>query len=193
MVRELAVLNVALVFLTACGGDDDGIECSTFSACGGDPAGEWNFVDACVDETEVSLGIEGCPEATATFGDDYAVSGTLSMNADGTYDVEQNLIGTLVLRVPLTCFAGAPESCDEASELLELECTASGSDCECPDTTEIDSEESGTWEVDGDSLTLIPDGEAGFTGEFCIDGDRLEIRSPPSDLDLMSTLILERS
>lgn len=192
MVRELAVLNLALVFLAACGGDDDGgVVCETFSACGGDPAGEWVFVDACVDEAEFSLGIEECPQATATFTE-VTVSGTLTFDPDGTYELEQNVLGTLALTVPLSCFEGTLEDCDEVGDLVDLECSESGDSCACPQEIETEVSGTGTWEVDGADITIAPDGEEAETGQFCVDGDRLELRSPETDLGDMSTLFLER-
>jgi hypothetical protein len=194
MVRELAVLNLALVFLAACGGDDDGgIVCEEFSACGGDPAGDWVFVDVCVDVEEITLGIEECPEATARFSN-FNISGTVSFDPAGTYQVDQSVQATVVLTVPLSCFEGAIENCDEVSQLVELDCSASGDSCSCPDETDTDISDTGTWEVDGSSITLGPSGDdEPNVSEFCIDGDRMELRSPEIPVDVMSSQILERS
>jgi hypothetical protein len=193
VMRQLAVFGLSMS-LAACGGDDDSVECPAFSACGGDPTGDWTFVDTCVDDAEIDFDIEGCPEATARFQDDIAISGTLSLGEDGSYAVEQSLTGTLVLSFPLSCLEGEADSCDQVGEILEVECTASGDVCECEDSADFDSEASGTYETDGSSITFTTSGgEPSDPGEFCVDGDRLELRSPENETGVMSTLFLERS
>ena len=197
MLRRPAVA-LALVSLVACASDDDGgdgggggVECAEFSACGGDPVAEWAFVEACVDEAVFSLDLPGCPDATNELVETQ-VSGTLSIASDGTYAVDQDLTTTTILRFPLTCLEGEAENCEQAGELLELECAATGSDCECEETGEGNASETGTWEADGTAITFAAPGDDGATGEFCVDGDRLELRQPANDLGIMSSLILER-
>jgi hypothetical protein len=195
--------KLVLVSLAACGGgDDDGgdggdggdgdVVCAAFSPCGGDPAGEWAFVDACADEAVVPLDIPGCPDATSEFLA-IDVSGTLSLAADGTYVVDQTLTFTSLVTFPLACIEDDAASCEEAGELLEADCAASEDDCACEQTGEVVAGENGTWEVDGADITITAAGDAeGATGQFCADGDRLELRQPSSDPDLGSSLILER-
>ncbi len=198
MLRRPAVA-LALVSVVACASDDDGgddgggggVLCAEFSACAGDPVAEWAFVDACVDEPVVSLDIPGCPDATNELVESQ-VSGTLSIAADGTYAVDQDLTTTTILRFPLTCLEGEAENCEQAGELLELDCAASGSDCECEQNGQGNAQETGTWEVDGADITFAASGDEGATGQFCVDGDRLELRQPANDLGIMSSLILER-
>jgi hypothetical protein len=201
MLRRPAVSWFVAVSLAACASDDDGgdggddgggdVECAAFSACGGDPVGEWAFVDACVDEAVYSLDIPGCPDATNELVES-EVSGTLSIAVDGTYVVDQALMTRSILRFPLSCIEGDADSCEEAGEPLESECTASGSDCACEQAAEATAGENGTWEVDGTDITFAAAGGAGATGQFCVDGDRLELRQPQTVADVMSSLILER-
>lgn len=203
MSRRPAVSWFVVMSLAACASDDGGgdggdggdgggdVECAAFSACGGDPVGEWAFVDACVDEAVYSLDIPGCPEATNELVES-EVSGTLSIAVDGSYLVDQALMTRSILRFPLSCVEGDADSCEEAGELLESECTASGEDCECDQATQATAGENGTWEAAGSEITFAAAGGAGATGQFCVQGDRLELRQPAGDLDVMSSLILER-
>ena len=96
-----------------------------------------------------------------------------------------------ILRFPLSCLEGEADSCEQAGELLESDCTASGSDCECEQSAAGNADENGTWEADGSDITFAAAGGQGATGEFCVDGDRLELRQP-STMGVMSSLILER-
>ena len=204
MFRRAAVWRFALVSLAACASDDDGggggddggdgggdVECAAFSACGGDPVAEWAFVDSCVDEAVFSLNIPGCPDATSELVETQ-VSGTLSIAVDGTYVVDQTLTTSSILRFPLSCLEDDADNCEEAGKLLEIECSASGSDCECEQAGQGNADENGTWEADGSDITFAAAGGKGATGQFCVDGDRLELRQPPNDLGIMSSLILER-
>jgi hypothetical protein len=192
--RPLTVVKLALVSLAACGGDDDSVECPAFSACGGDPAGEWDIVGTCVDEPVFeSGGIVCAGQGTLAFQDDLSASGTLSLDSGGSYAVEQNLRGTLVLSLPLSCLEDEGFTCDEVAKAVAAECAAVGSACECEDTFDRDAEETGTWETDGGRITFSEPGNGAVgNGEFCADGDRLELRSPDTDLGVASTLFLER-
>src|SRR6266511_3287460 len=158
----------ALLFLgglAGCGGDDDGAECSSFTACGGDPVGGWAYVDQCL---TLDFELPGCPGATL---DDSAVtvSGTITFEDGGTMTASTAVSGDLALVFPQSCLPEG-ESCEDGSD-VDFTCSSSGSTCRCSAPVEAMGSGTGTWEVAGSSITLAQAGDEPQTFEFCIDGD----------------------
>lgn len=181
---------VLVLVLGACGGDDDGgsLDCSEYTACGGDPVGEWTFVDSCFDGDPGSP-IEECPEATSEISN-VVVTGTASIQDNGSYSITTEFNGDVVLVVPLDCLGGA--TCADLSEAAEVTCTEDGDACNCMDELSESSQETGTWEVDGNTFTTTAAGEAPQDASFCVEGDVVKLQPEADPGDPQVTYVLER-
>jgi hypothetical protein len=164
------ILAVCLgVAPVGCGGDDD-MDCSEFSACGGDPVGEWTIADACFAGSQGA--VEGCPESSTRI-DDFVLSGTIDLRADGSYASDISTMGTAVLTVPMSCLNGA--TCDDLAQASGLPCSANGDACECENQGDARTQETGTWEASGSTITTMDSGGDTGSNQYCVDGDVLEL------------------
>lgn len=172
-----ACLAAALV---GCGGDDDGsLDCSEFAACGGDPVGQWTIVDACLDG-DLQPDIDGCPEATGTI-EDVVVSGSVELRDDGSYANNTSSMGTVVLTVPMSCLDGA--TCEQLSQAAGVPCSENGDACDCQQDFDDSSQESGSWESSGSTITLTDsDGNVNDVS-YCVEGDVLKAQQEPDAAD----------
>lgn len=188
--RVHLIMILGSLLIAACGGgDDDGgsLDCSDFSACGGDPVGEWTFVDGCF-EGELDPGIDGCPEATGSVSN-IAVEGTAMVRDDGTFAIDSVITGDVVVTVPADCLMGA--TCAQVSEFANADCTDNGDGCDCASSIQETTQESGTWEVEGDTFISTVDGEAPEEALFCVDGDVIKLQ-PQDNGEVTVTLVLTR-
>lgn len=188
---KLCALAVCLVVaMGGCGGDDDGnLDCGDFSACGGDPVGDWSVVDACVDRAP-DPEIENCPDASASIGD-VVVDGTVMVRDDGSYATDVDISGTVVISVPLSCLQGG--TCADLSQAAGVPCTDNGDACDCTGDFDDSTQETGTWEVTGSTLTLTDSGGDSSDASFCVQGDVLKAQPEPAQAgDPQVTLVLTR-
>jgi hypothetical protein len=171
------------------GGDDDAPmadagpngnapTCSdTFSACGGDLAGNWTIVDAC----GLSQPYDQCPAATIEA--DVTVTGTTSFEAGGTYSITSTTVGTASIELPASCLPPLVTSCDQIEALFEDgQCTGTPqTSCACTFTINQTETEPGAYTVSGTVVTLDPDGEGEDQGprptDYCVDGTYLTTRT----------------
>jgi hypothetical protein len=156
------------------GDDDDDIawdgDCEqAFSACGGDPSGDWTVVGVC----EVALDdLAACAGLTYTILDDRS-SGTVAMNGDNTYDRVYNLDLDFEIGIPLSCIAPVPcNLLPPASAGIFSTCTDDGTTCTCQGTFAETDSASGSWTVEGDEIVFDGDDRQ----QFCIDGDRATVQ-----------------
>jgi hypothetical protein len=179
--RAHVITFLGALLIAGCGGDDDGsgnLDCSDFTACGGDPVGEWTFIDACLD-AELDPDLDNCPEATATI-ENVAVDGTATVEDDGTFAVDFTTTGDVVLMVPESCRGAL--TCAQISDAAGVDCADNDDGgCDCEDHIEDTTQESGTWEVDGDSFVTTTDGADPEEAPFCVQGDVLKLQPPPED------------
>lgn len=188
---KLCALAVCLLAaLGGCGGDDDGnLDCGDYSACGGDPVGEWTVVDACIDGAP-DPEIDGCPDATATI-DDVVVDGTVMVRDDGSYATNVDIAATVVITVPLSCLQGG--TCADLSQAAGVPCNENGDACDCMSHSDSSDQESGTWEVNGSTLTLTDSAGDPSDASFCVQGDVLKAQPQPDQAgDPQVTLVLTR-
>lgn len=185
----ISVLGALLI--AGCGGDDDGggggLDCSQYEACGGDPTGEWTFVDACFDDN-FDPEVESCPTATASVMN-VAVTGSVTVDTDMTYAIDFTTTGDVVLSLPESCLNGL--TCAQVSDAAQVDCTDNDDGgCDCQDMIEETTQETGTWEVDGTTLSTTTGGETD-EATFCVDGDVMKLR-PQDQEGPMATLVLQR-
>jgi hypothetical protein len=178
----MAVVMVSA--LAGCGGDD-GVSCS-FSACGGDPVGDWHFVGACAEGGAIA----SCPDATFDYGD-LDISGDVSIKADMSYSSNITISGTVGLHAPSSCLpTGA--TCDAISNGTTV-CAEAGDGCDCTSPLADASTASGTWSTSGNSITLQADGATPDTAEYCVQGNQLKVHLAAAAADEPSfTYVLTR-
>lgn len=147
------------------GGEGDLPTCDTsFAACGGDPVGTWEAEAFCLEGS--SEPVDGCPEATVE--EEIIPEGTLDILADGTYTVSLSISYRSTVRYPLDCLPDGM-SCEDADS--EGNCAEEAGVCVCTSTEPgSPSEDSGTWDASGTTLTM--DGDS---TEFCATADSLGI------------------
>jgi hypothetical protein len=188
--KTLFVAAGVAAALAGCGGDDDGgnLNCSDFSACGGNPVGEWTIVDACIDGAP-QPDIDGCPEASAAF-DDVVVSGTVEIREDGSYATSVNTMATLILTVPMSCLDGA--TCAQLSEAAGVPCTAEGDACDCTSELDESDQETGTWETSGSTISLTDSDDMVSESTYCVEGDVLKAQQQDDPGDPVITFVMTR-
>ena len=195
----ILMLTCGLLALSAlaCGdtteGDDPGnndpgpLSCEDFAGCGGDLVGTFNFVDVCGSFEENPFE-EFCPAAEVDV--DFQFSGTIQINANNTYAIEVTNAAVLNFRVPVDCLGG---TCAQLEE--DATCTLEGDICVCNSTQEDQTEEAGTYTVEGNFVTFLPDDEEGGEGdriEFCVSGDSALLKPVPDGDDPVIVLEVER-
>lgn len=166
-------------------------ECGTFTACGGDPVGEWDLVSMCLYDVQ-ALGNSGVdqPECQNVFrGVDYNVTGSFMMDASGnaTIELSANMDFDFVYNQACVTALGGPQltsaECASLEESLVQStdspfeggaCTFSPGQCSCLVTyMPIMDSSSGTLTQKGDTLV----NSSGEAESFCIKGDTLELTS----------------
>ena len=157
------------------GNNDPGnLSCDDFAACGGDLVGSWDFVDVCVGGVAENPFGETCPEATLDI--DFEFSGTVEIGADGTYSVSIENTSTVIFEVPTSCLGGTCAPLEE-----DFECDLSGDVCTCTQTEEDTDEDSGTFEVNGNTATFTSDDGTVDDMEFCVSGNSALLKPEPDE------------
>jgi hypothetical protein len=175
--------------LAGCGGDDDGnLDCSQFSACGGNPVGEWTVIDACFDDLPMPE-IDNCPEASASV-EGVVVTGSVDIRDDGSYATQVDSSGTVVITVPLSCLNGG--TCAQLSQAAGVPCTTNGDACDCENELDDQSQETGSWEVDGSTITLTDSDGNADDADFCVQGDVLKAQSQEDADSAVITFVMTR-
>ena len=166
----LFLLTIPMALLSACGDDDGGVDCSAFTACGGDPTGTWTIRGTCIDPNQEVF--PGCEGATASGSP--TETGTVTINADMTYTADTRTMGSASFSIPGSCLTGLT-SCD----MLEDESTMCDgtidTSCSCDITFDETSTETGTYSTSGNNITLTPSGGSADTGEYCVSGNTLRV------------------
>jgi len=152
------------------GGEDRVDECNS-TACGGDVVGAWTYAGMCIDTSQSP--IEGCTGGYTQYSE-VTMSGTLDFSADGTYALAFGaLSNSMLFHLPYECLDGS--TCDEAAASFGgADCVDTGDACDCTFTNEGEpSEATGTWTVDGSTLSMLSDGGTQTTADFCADADEM--------------------
>jgi hypothetical protein len=181
-----------------CGGEAH--RCGLVQPCGGDPVGEWTFVDACTDQPSGNAALEAefaqaCP-AVEGEGVSIAVSGALSLRADMTYAASLIVTASANIRFPLSCLGGL--TCAALSEafteqvrmdpgagLASFTCTGTSS-CLCTMVAApMGAGNSGTYVTSASTFMTIPnDGSPTDPREYCVQGDRLHFLEVGTTMDM---------
>jgi hypothetical protein len=203
---RLSLLLLCPLLWLGCGDDpDDPI--ADFDACGGNPEGEWT-IEAMYSDVDTNLlgtrfddepacngavhAVGLTPEGTYRFGpgSQYRVDGTLTVDIDLTLTGEcfTALAGVddhgIELRVTDEACHALEASFQSQSALSAAACGFTKNACECSvSTAKTVLDDVGTFRVSGDTLTLN-----GQDTEFCVQGDRLQIRRDVSDRSALVVL-----
>ncbi len=150
---------------------------SDFVACGGDPAGDWTFDDVCIEPADDAFDelLAICPGSSLTGS--ATASGTLSLERDGPFRRQLELVKTLDVQGPRACI---DELCDAVYARFECNNRTSGpTGCSCTARASsgigapgwiqegsVFQHASGarvSWSFcrDGDTLTVVPSGDFG--------------------------------
>ncbi len=165
----------------------------TFGACGGDLTGTWSITGACADIPDAANPFAAqCAEAT--FDVNLELTGSITFNADKTYDQNFTSAGHFSYTLPASCLAaaGAPASCDEMSDPGDpangdapTVCTGdpATTGCTCSqDGTPETSVKTGTWSSSGTTLTMTDsDSTEPSSVEYCANGSDGRFQTVESD------------
>lgn len=161
-------------------------ECG-FTKCGGDIVGTWTLSGVCATIPD-GTGPVDCPDATVDVN--LGATGSITFNADGTYDKNFVTTNTITIGLPNACLkmigqGTAPGACsdigdgeaDEDGTIMT--CTGEPADeCTCVETHPEETDvATGAWEATGGDISLVDDGDTadGDTQEFCVTGDELRV------------------
>ena len=198
-----AMSMIVALCVTGCdggGGGGESLACEDGEPCGGDIVGAWEVVETCLEDDEIPIDDEECPEMTLRV-EDVTLEGTFEFDDDGTYHVGGETSATIVISRPEECLNGA--SCDEledaanddaeAEDRPELSCVDADDGCDCSTAIEEELDEDGHWETEDSTLTNVPDDEDDNDNDYCVRGDDLWIRPVPEDQDAPEfSLVLRR-
>ena len=156
-----------------------GVGNCSFDPCGGDPVGEWRATGLCYESPEAQ-----CTEfmADVTTETHVGVSGILSIRGDHTFSLDIALSdGYLARMIPALCAQilspGTIDCADFAGDVDR--CSGDPAQaCTCVFGVEAQADvRDGTWEVSGDTLTLMKAGRGlGASSQpFCVEGDTLTL------------------
>jgi hypothetical protein len=177
------------------GGGDPAATCGKVPPCGGEVVGDWTFVATCDSAASVaaikarfaaSAAQTWCPTQTIV-GIAPAASGSLVLDAAGTYTLTLVASGTMDINYPASCIA--PATCADATAgfqaqvddgtfpipaVTSIACTGS-SNCVCHATIESPRYEAGTYASSGSVLTFTLASGIETNKSYCVDGNALHI------------------
>ncbi len=151
---------------------------SANDACGGDPVGNWTYVDACVDPAVFAEARDACPSIGINQLSASEV-GTISLQANLTFNRNTTASFVYDVTVPLLCsfFIG---NCNDVEDYIEASIPATnsvatcsnrpGGGCGCNVLVEQISIDSGTYTVDSPNGRIVANGQEYY---YCVMGDAL--------------------
>ena len=172
--------------------------CGEFTACGGDPIGEWCYAEICIEKDElldqVFEAADGARDGCEAVRDEIVVrssSGTVS----GTVTVTDTTIARTNVTTSTTGTFYLPEECSlgnctflEIAIENQLEgsnptCTTEPDDgCECTLTFTTDPvTESNAYSLDGNTIVAEAASGADRRYDFCVADGQLRFRQDPDD------------
>jgi hypothetical protein len=185
-------LALALAAAAACnshravggaGGAGGGVaDCGEVQPCGGEIVGSWTIKGACAPAPTLAgvvAQLEAlCGDVVTTTTID--VSGTVVLNADGTYTTSGTDGANATVHVTASCLAQSGMTCDDVGRGVGTAsaCVSASGACDCTLSTPAQSAtQTGTYTVSGTSLTLdvmTPAPRTEIDG-FCVTGDELHV------------------
>lgn len=159
---------------------------TSFAACGGNVVGKWRIasfcLDAALDEVRENL---MCPTATQKVDVDYRM--LVEFTADGDYLATFSADFMQDITVPKSCLGGADADCsvlesdepDAGENDTTVVVTDKGDNCLLAAAQHLSQGVVGSFETDGNKIT-VTDNDGPDTSEYCIDGDKLTVKSVDS-------------
>jgi hypothetical protein len=191
-VANIAVSACLACALAACIGDGDAADDGAFHACGGKLAGTWKIVRIDLDDSSkyISQPFENQPACIDAIGDAMLhAKGSYVFGKDMSLKIELGLSADLDVTLDEICVQALAKttkhvgdaSCSLLADHFESEsgmkaasCAAKGHTCECTlSGDEVSGSEDTDYEVRGHQLVV---GGTMQARDYCVTGDRLEIR-----------------
>jgi len=188
-----------------------GASCSNVTACGGDLTGTWTVKSSCLKVSgnlDLSLFGAGCPLGPVT--GDLTVTGTWTVNADGTYSDDTVTSGTEQITLGPSCLviSSTKVTCAGAGSLLtslgymSLTCTsAADGGCNCTGTVHQTGgiglvvpspSTAGSTTRAGNVVTVSGDsGDAHY--DYCVSGNTLTMTPQSGNPTMTGTIVLQSS
>ena len=209
MRSRIRIIGVLAAVLCACGGDDgdDGGtggtggsgKCPAFSACGGDPVGDWTANEVCVSDPDAlfkqAVNQPECKNALKSSSDADA-SGDYKLGADKKAVSTIVVSGTGVFSFDDACVKALSVATSAASECSKVQtelakasgvksatCTAKAPNCECNVSLEMSLGGMGNYTVNGDKLTVN-----NLVQPFCVQGNTLKLQTTSMGVTAFFTL-----
>jgi hypothetical protein len=192
--RPAAILPLALALfatvLSCGGGGEQGGTCLGGPACGGTIAtGRYKITSFCAGNSG-TMSVAGCAAGVRVDLTGISVSGTMTFNADKSYQTDTNTGGHFTETIPASCLSmqGVTISCAQLNESAKNDPAAlddfssvvcSGtSACTCTFTLKPGHEStSGTYATSGTTLTFSPTSGATDSGPYCATSTQLTLLS----------------
>lgn len=188
--RSIPPILLFVISLGACGGGEESKICAAGEACGGAiTAGRYEITSFCA-AIQGPVMAEGCASPLTVDLGGLTVSGSMTFDADKTYQTDTTTSGSFVEVIPGQCLSmgGFKASCAQLAAALQnqedfnqifssLTCTGSDS-CSCTFTLKPQRQTlSGTYSTSGTTLTLSNLAGEVDSGAYC---------ATPSQLTLLS-------
>jgi hypothetical protein len=169
--------------------------CGTLQPCGGEVVGDWNFVEQCDSPASFAASAASfsmmaaqswCPGQTLV-GLEPQASGSLRLDAAGSYSLALVFGGYIVINFPAPCIAGV--SCDDATagfqaqidegtypnpNVVSISCSGS-SNCLCRAAVDVRRSDTGTYASSGSILTFTATGGGVTNKGYCVVGNALHL------------------
>jgi non-reducing end alpha-L-arabinofuranosidase len=180
------------------------VECTTTNVtpCGGDLTGTWHVGASCMElsgDMDVSLTSLGCPTVPVTGA--LTTTGSITLNADGTYTDNTHTTGTASFPLEPSCLSVSmvEATCEDIAGIFTAVgwstavCSYTGDVCNCQLTVDADgglgtvvpySQAMGHYSVNGNSFEI---GAADY--DYCVAGDVLTVTPLMSGLTGQAVLV----
>ncbi len=201
------LVGACLAFVVSgCGGtaEDEAASCGDTSQCGGDIVGNWKISSTCLSLEGASLAdTMGCAGITSE-GKDLAMSGTVSYNADKTYQANVTVTGSVVATVPAACLTqqSVTLTCSQLQQGLEASSAESGyqsvvcsgsSSCSCTmKLVPAVQATRGTYSTAGGTLTETAAGGTPDDSSYCVKGKSLTVSPTGSMSSVAGSVVLSK-
>lgn len=166
---------------------------STPAGCGGDLVGTWEFDNTC-GQDEIPNPFADCDGSTFEVQID-DLTGSMTFGDDGSFAQMSMTSSTVTLSVtPDACFGF---NCAAFEAQLQGDnpnwtCEDNAPDCDCELMQMGMTDVMGTYETDGNVVTVTVDGTA-VDFEYCAEGDRLDLWQPLTDFTVTETACFDET
>jgi hypothetical protein len=171
--RTLAGL-LMLSAMASCGGGDG--SCSGGAPCGGEVnPGRYRVASFCSSITG-TVKSDFCAAGITVQAGSFSASGTITFNADKTYQSDTTVGGSLVETIPAACLSqgGVQLTCAQLGQALQGPGSPSKGSCsgtsDCTCTLKFEPQPTmttGTYATAGTTLTTTPSGDSPSQSQYC--------------------------